>query len=273
MAQQLLEADYDLIVFNRTKSKTDALKEKGALVAENAAEAIDKADLFITMLADYPAICDVLFFNPFLQFEGKTLIQMGTISPEQSLQIKERFESAGGEYMEAPVLGSIPQAKSRTLFVLCGATKAQFKKMESLLKTFGDQVIYLGEVGQAAAAKLALNQLIASLTAAFSMSLSYLREKRISVEKFMDILRQSALYAPTFDKKLERLMKRDFEQPNFPVKHLFKDVQLILDEFSKAGIDTSPLEGVQEILAEAVEKGLSELDYSALYNVIHPERD
>jgi len=62
----------------------------------------------------------------------------------------------------------------------------------------------MGEVGSAAAVKLALNQLIASLTAAFSLSLGFVQRQGTDVELFMQILRQSALYAPTFDKKFPR---------------------------------------------------------------------
>jgi len=269
MARQLLEAGNDLIVFNRTKEKTNALKDMGATVVDHASEAIEQGDVFITMLTDYQAICDVLFFNPFQRFRNKTLIQMGTISPTQSLMVKERFESNGSSYLEAPVLGSIPQARTRTLLVLFGGTGKQYRKWLPLLKNFGEKVTHMGQVGQASAAKLALNQLIASLTASFSMSLGYLREQGANLDLFMTILRESALYAPTFDKKLERMKERNFENPNFPVKHLLKDVKLMLDEFSSKGIQAHPLKGVEDILDNAIKAGLDNLDYSALYNAVH----
>lgn len=269
MAHQLLASGHRLIVYNRTVEKTEDLRKKGAVVARSPGEAMDRAEVFITMLADYKAIDEVLFSQGSASFNGKTLIQMSTISPQESLLLKEKIEKAGGEYLDAPVLGSIPQAKSRTLFVLVGSTENQFKQWENLLKTFGDKVIFFGEVGKASSAKLALNQLIASLTAAFSMSLGYLREKEVDIKKFMGILRDSALYAPTFDKKLDKMMQRDFSNPNFPVKHLLKDVELMLHDFGDANIDTAPLKGVKEILLKAMENGDSEMDYSALYNAIH----
>lgn len=272
MAHRLLEEKYPLTVYNRTLSKTEALKKKGAVIAKTPAEAMIAADVFIAMLSDYRAIEDVLVSRDPVLFKGKTLVQMSTISPQESLTLKERIENAGGEYLEAPVLGSIPQAKSRTLFILVGGSDAQFKKWDPLLSVFGDKRVHFGAVGKAAAAKLALNQLIASLTAAFSMSLGFLREKEVDIGKFMGILRESALYAPTFDKKFDKMMHRDFANPNFPVKHLLKDVELILGAFGDAGIHTAPLQGVKEILIEAVDKGNSEMDYSALYNAIHPAK-
>lgn len=270
MAHRLLEAKYDLVVYNRTTSKTDSLKKSGAEVVLNPAEAFKKAQVFITMLTDYQAIDEVLFSTPSPQFQGKTWLQMSTISPMESMLLKQQFEEAGGEYMEAPVLGSTVQAKNRTLMVLFGGLVAQFRQWSSFLKVFGDNVIRMGNVGKAAAAKLALNQLIASLTTAFAMSLGYLRESGVSVKRFMEILRVSALYAPTFDKKLNRMVNRNFVKPNFPVKHLLKDVDLMVGEFGKKGLNIDPLEGVKKILLKAIADGEADMDYSALYNAVHP---
>ncbi|MGD2088130.1 MAG: NAD(P)-dependent oxidoreductase [Candidatus Aminicenantes bacterium] len=270
MAHQLLEAKYDVVIYNRTTWKTDTLKESGAEVVLNPAEAFENAQVFITMLTDYQAIEQVIFSEPSPKFQDKTWIQMSTISPVESLLLKQQFEEAGGEYMEAPVLGSIPQAKNRTLVVLFGGLVAQFKQWAGFLKLFADQVIRMGNVGKATAAKLALNQLIASLTTAFAMSLGYLRESGVNVNRFMQILRNSALYAPTFDKKLNRMVNRNFDDPNFPVKHLLKDVDLMLAEFAKKGVNIAPLEGVQKILLKAIADGEADLDYSALYNTVHP---
>jgi len=270
MAHRLLEAKYDVVVYNRTTSKTGSLKQSGAEVVLNPAEAFEKAQVFITMLTDYQANEEVIFPQPSRKFQGKTWIQMSTISPVESLLLKQQFEEAGGEYMEAPVLGSISQAKNSTLTVLYGGLLAQFKQWVSFLKVFGEHVIRMGNVGKATAAKLALNQLIASLTTAFAMSLGYLRESGVNVKRFMDILRVSALYAPTFDKKLNRMVNRNFENPNFPVKHLLKDVELMLAEFGKKGINIDPLEGVQKILLKAIADGEADMDYSALYDTVHP---
>ena len=86
----------------------------------------------------------------------------------------------------------------------------------------------------------------------------------------MEILRSSALYAPTFDKKLEMMINRNFDSPNFPLKHLFKDLDLILGEFGSNNINTNSLKGTRKILIESLEQGFSDKDYSALYNSIHP---
>jgi len=112
--------------------------------------------------------------------------------------------------------------------------------------------------------------LIISLTTAFATSLGFMQEKGLDIDMFMNILRQSPLFAPTFDKKLLRMLNRDFKNPNFPVKHLLKDLNLILNEFSSTGIVVDPLKEIENILSKTLDQGYSDLDYSALYNIINP---
>jgi hypothetical protein len=124
------------------------------------------------------------------------------------------------------------------------------------------------QVGAAAAVKLALNQLIASLTVGFSTSLGLLQKNDVDIEAFMAILRPSALYAPTFDKKLPRMLARDYANPNFPTKHLLKDVRLFEREASRSGLNTSALQGLAQVISSCVERGLDDTDYSAVHDSI-----
>lgn len=270
MAQRLLEAGYQLIVYNRTTSKVEPLREAGATVAGTPQGLIATSDCILLMLTNQDAIESVLFRSEFQSFlSGKTVISMGTISPTDSKTIQKDILKAGGDYLEAPVLGSIPEAKAGTLQIMVGSTEAQFEQWLNLLKCLGEPK-YIGEVGSAAALKLALNQLIASLTTAFALSLNFVQQQGVDIELFMETLRNSALYAPTFDKKLQRMLEENYENPNFPVKHLLKDTNLFLQEAVKMGLNASSLEGVKAILEATQKLGKSNDDYSALFTTIKP---
>ncbi len=272
MAEKLLEKGFELFASNRTREKAEPLSKKGATICENPGEVIEKSDAVITMLTTYDANLDVLKPER-TNFSGKIVIQMGTIRVNESVDLKNKIEKAGGEYIEAPVLGSIPNVKNETVITFVGGTKEQFEKWKFLFESFGPKVEYFGETGKAAAVKLAFNQLIATLTASFSMSLGFVLENNIEVEHFMEVLRQSALYAPTFDKKLPRMLERNFENPNFPVKHLLKDVHLIYNDFAEKYIDVEILDAMKYILREALRLGDADSDYSAIYNAIHKKRN
>jgi 3-hydroxyisobutyrate dehydrogenase len=96
----------------------------------------------------------------------------------------------------------------------------------------------------------------------------HLQRNNVDVDKFMAILRPSALYAPTFDKKLQRMLDREYSNPNFPTKHLLKDVKLFKREAQGADLDTSLLEGLEKVIELAVDRGLDFTDYSAVHDAV-----
>ena len=271
MAQRLLDANIELIAYNRTPSKLEGLKAAGAAIAEHPHEAIAMCECVILMLTNASAIRSVLLSDSSQQqLAGRTVIQMGTITPTESRAIREEVVAAGGDYLEAPVLGSIPEAKAGKLIVMVGGSPEQFQHWLNLLQYFGSEPVLIGSIGAAAAVKLALNQLIASLSAAFALSLGFVEQQGIDVDLFMKILRGSVLYAPTFDKKLQRMLDRNYSDANFPTKHLMKDTDLFITEAKSVGLNVSSIEGVRKILEMALNTA-SEEDYSSIYSVINPE--
>ena len=271
MGERVLAAGYHLTVFNRSRDKAERLRSSGAEIAATAAGAIDSAECVLLMLTDGVAIWEVLFNeNPKPDLGQRTVIQMGTISPTESIGIHKEVLECGGDYFEAPVLGSIPEARAGSLVMMMGASRVQFERWSTFLQCFGPEPLLVGEVGKAAALKLALNQLIASLTAGFAMSLGFVQRQGVEMNLFMKIVRQSALYAATFDKKLERMLNRDYANPNFPTKHLLKDVGLFRDEAKEVNLELRAIEGIRDLLALTLDKGFVDDDYSALFEAVCP---
>jgi len=269
MAERILAANFPLIAYNRTLEKLAPLKAAGAEIAESPDVLIQRSTCVVLMLTNAGAIREVLLSEasrPALP--GKTIIQMSTIAPSESRTLQTEIGQAGADYLEAPVLGSTPEAKGGTLIVMVGSTEAQFDQWQPILRCFGQEPLRVGDVGTAAALKLALNQLIGSLTSAFATSLSFVQQQGADVDVFMQVLRNSALYAPTFDKKLQRMQDRDYANPNFPTKHLLKDTNLFLQEAAAAGLNVNIPTAVQNILERAMQHGFGDGDYSALYSAI-----
>ena len=275
MAGRLIRDGHELTVYNRTREKVEPLRRVGATVAETAKAAIESAPCSILMLTDAEAIQGLLFpaGSEHPDLRNRSIIQMGTISPQQSIFLHKQVAAAGGEYLEAPVLGSVPQAEGGLLVVMVGGKKSQYTRWAGLMKAFSAQPLYVGAVGKASALKLALNQLIVTETAAFSYSLGLVRRRGIDVDLFMGILRESAMFAPQFEKKLPRLVARDFSSPHFPAKHMLKDVDLMIAEGRATELNTNVLESVRSIIEDALSQGLSDQDYSALYSAVdRPDR-
>jgi 3-hydroxyisobutyrate dehydrogenase len=265
MAEKLIDAGHYVTVYNRTIDKTANLEQKGAKVKITPAEVIAETDIIFLMLSNGTVVSEIL--TSAKKYSGKLIIQMSTISPDENKKLLARIKKAGGEYIESPVLGSIKQVIEGKLFVMVGGDRQLFESNLNLLTIFGEP-FYIGEVGKASALKLAFNQLIASLMTAFAFSLGIVIKENIPVELFMNILRQSNLFAPTFDMKLNNMLSKNFDTTNFPTKHLLKDINYTIKEAQKLELNISALNGVRKILNSAVEMGLSEKDYSSLFNSV-----
>jgi 3-hydroxyisobutyrate dehydrogenase len=271
VAERLHATGHSVTVYNRTPYKTDRLKEFGLTVAASAREAVKSADCVLLLLADAAAIRAVLFSESRPSLAGRTIVQMGTIGPSESVALHNGITAAGGDYCEAPVLGSVAEAQAGSLLLMFGGTRDQLSRWSAVLCSLSRKPSYVGSVGKAAALKLALNQLIAAEIAAFSLSLGLVQQESVDVALFMEVLRGSALFAPTFEKKLPRLLNRDYGNPNFSVRHLLKDVRLMLDTAKMDGLRTGGLEGVIPLLSGVIDRGLADVDYSAIFEAVNPQ--
>lgn len=267
---RLLGEGHEVTVYNRSSDKLTHLISKGANITTNPFDAIANSKIIIMMLSGYSAITEVLFSTP-IDMKDKLFVQMGTISPNESRELFARISRLGAKYIEAPVLGSIPEALSGKLIVMVGGSLDDFNYVVPILDCLGEKPILIGDVGTAAALKLAMNQLIAALTTAFSLSLGFCMRNGVDTEIYMDVVRKSALYAQTYDKKLKKYLERNFDGANFSAKHLNKDVNLFLADAESLGMDCSSLQGIAKITTQAIKQGLGDKDYSAIYEIINPE--
>ncbi|MBT2970194.1 MAG: hydroxyacid dehydrogenase [gamma proteobacterium symbiont of Ctena orbiculata] len=274
IAQRLVHCGHDVVAWNRSQERLKIARDEGLSVASSLTAAVTAGEVLILTLSDAAAIEEVLFdpsVTPLI--EGKTVLQMGTISPDESRNLGIRVEAAGGDYLETPVLGSIPEARAGELIIMAAGSETAYHQTLLLLRGLGKEVEHLGPVGKGAAVKLAMNQLIVSLTAGFSQSLGLIRAQGVEVEQFMQLLRQSALYAPTFDKKLKKFMEHDYSNPNFPLRHLIKDLALFQQVAESSGINGAIANATLKVLLSGQDAGYGDEDYSSLYEAINPGFD
>ena len=266
MARRLAQAGWEVVGYNRHPREFEDIP-----VATSLADLAEHGETLWLMVSDYTACREVIDQLGEAGIRDHVVINSSTIAPTESAEIAQRIEALGGQYLEAPVLGSIPQAQSGTLQLLLGGSETLIERLDPILRSLGTPT-HFGGIRSGAGAKLAFNQLIGSLTAAFSMSLGLVQREGVDVDKFMGTLRESALYAPTFDKKLDNMLGHSFDKANFPLKHLLKDIRLFTQSACSQGIDTHLLIGLQHVLEEGVYAGHGNHDYSSLFESIVREQ-
>ena len=265
IARRFLDQGLSVRVWNRNPDRLAPLLEQGAAPITELEGAARDCDAVVTVLRDGPVTSKVV--SSLGDLNNTTVIPMGTMGVSESRELAEQVLHQKGRYLEAPVLGSRPQALNGTLLVMAGGDVTEFEQQRGNLRHLCENPILVGPVGSGAATKIALNQLIASLTHSFSLSLRLIQQAGVPVETFMEILRPSALYAPTFDKKLQRMLDGNYGDPNFSTALLRKDLNLFLQETVAAGLQDKGLQGLADLLTAAENTPLDQQDYCALHEL------
>src|SRR5918999_269816 len=224
IAERLLRAGHDLVVWNRSAAKADRLVETGAKRAGSPAEAAKGVDVVITMLASPEALAEVATGDEGIASgidSGTTLIEMSTVGPMAVARIAEGMPD-GVEVVDAPVLGSVPEAEKGSLKVFVGSADATFERLRDLLSAVGEP-IHIGPPGSGAAMKLVVNSTLGALQLAFAEAMKLADALGLDPSKALDVLEGSAL-GGTVRKKREKLESGVFE-PNFKLAVAAKDLR------------------------------------------------
>ncbi len=171
MAANVAKAGHPLTVYNRSADKALRLAELGAEVAETPLQVAARSDVVITMLSDAPAVEQVLRGEEGLLAGGRVgevLIDMSTVSPEQSRSIAIEVEARGWRKLEAPVYGSTGPARDGTLGIMVGGDEALFREQRELLCAMGKNIFYMGPMGAGTLTKLAFNLMVAAQVASLA---------------------------------------------------------------------------------------------------------
>ena len=267
MAIRLVDAGHEVTVWNRTAEKARPVIDRGASAATTPAHAAKGADVVITMLADQPALQSVVTGEHGLAAAlglGQTLVEMSTVGPEGARRIVE-WVPEGLEVVDAPVLGSVPQATDGTLKVFVGATQETFDRLRPLLEVFGSPML-VGPFGSGAAMKLVVNATLPSLMTTLGESLALADSLGLAQGAVLDVLADSAI-GVTVKSKRSRIESGAYP-PNFKLDLALKDADLVNDAAAAAGRSLRVASAARDWLAEAAASGSGTLDYSAVIAAI-----
>jgi 3-hydroxyisobutyrate dehydrogenase len=263
MAARLLAAGQDLTVWNRTPEKADPLVEKGARLATSPGEASRAAEATITMVSTPEVLEEVVLGTEGAAHglaEGSALIEMSTVGPEAVRSLAGRLPR-GVEMLDAPVLGSVPQATDGSLKVFVGATDQGFERWRALLEAFGTPM-HVGPLGAGASMKLVANSTLGALMSGLGEALSLAEGLGLETSDVLDVLSDSAIGVTVRSKK--ELIETGVYPPRFKLTLAAKDLRLVTEAGESADRDLRVARAARSWLEDADRAGLGELDYSAV---------
>jgi 3-hydroxyisobutyrate dehydrogenase len=267
MARSMHRAGLDVVAWNRTRAKAEALAEDGVAVADTVPEAVEGVEAVVTMLFDADAVLAVAPDVVAHLGPNSVWLQSSTVGIDGIGRIAERAGRAGrAQLLDAPVLGTKEPAEQGRLVPLVSGDPRLVDRVRPVLDAIGTKTVLAGErIGDGSALKLACNAWVLSLTAATAQSVALTRALGLDPRNFLEAIDGGPTNAPMAQLKGKAMMGGDFA-PSFGLANGSKDLHLITD--AADGIDRALLDGVRALFDAAVANGHGDDDIAAVYTSV-----
>ncbi len=264
IAANCIKAGHNLIVYNRNPDKTLPLLELGAIAAHTPREAATKADVVISMVTDDMAARHIWLEPQNGAVHGlkasSIAVESSTVTPAWIAELEPHIKAQNAQLLDAPVVGSRPQAEAGQLIFLVGGEAAVLEQAKPALSSTSGVIHHVGALGQGSSLKLLVNALFAIQVAAISELHTLAMQLGIAPSRFAAILGELPVTSPAAKGTIALIQSGQFT-PMFPIALVEKDLRYLL-ETSQPAMPTS--QAVHLLFAQALQVGLGQENIHAL---------
>lgn len=257
MAGHILDAGYELYVYNRTKSKSDNLVERGASWVDSPKEVAQNADVVITIVG-YPKDIEEVYYGENGLFSGAQLgsifIDMTTSTPTLAVELAKKGKELNVGVLDAPVTGGDVGAKEGRLAVLVGGDTADLEKARSVIDSFAATITRFGDSGAGQHAKVVNQIMVAGTMLGLTEMMAYAKQAELNLDEVVNTIGAGAASNRSLENYGPRVIKGDYS-PGFFVKHFVKDLKIALDEAEKMSLNLPMTELAHKLYSQLAEEG------------------
>jgi 3-hydroxyisobutyrate dehydrogenase-like beta-hydroxyacid dehydrogenase len=268
MAQNLLSAGHELVVYNRTHARAEELHDRGARVAETPAEAAQGVEAVVTMIADDRAVEDVVFGDEGVirgLAKGAIHVCSSTISVELSARLAAAHHAAGQGYVAAPVFGRADVAEAKQLWIVAAGWPGDVAFVQPIFDAVGRGVTRVGPEAPAAnTVKLAANFLIASMIEALGEAFTLSRKSGVDPQLFLEVFRSVMSKVPLFERYAGLIADESYEPAGLKMYLGLNNIRLTLAAGDAAEVPMPMASLLRDQMLSAVARGMGDLDWAAL---------
>ena len=263
IARRLAEAGHEVRVWNRTREKAEGLGADGRRDAGRGGRRTPSSS--ITMLADGPTVDAVVREAVASAVPGTLWVQTSTVGVDWTTRLAALAADSGLAYVDAPVLGTRAPAEQGQLVVVLAGPEGARAICEEVLPAIARKLVWLGdEIGSASALKLVLNHWILNSLENVAETIAFAQALGVEPERFLESIAGGGMDMPYAHMKTEAIVSGNME-PSFTLRLAAKDVELIVDAASNAGIDLALAPAALERMTRAIELGHGDEDMAATY--------
>lgn len=265
IAKNLLNADYPVVVWNRTFRSTTPLKQAGATLAASPRQAAEHADIIFSMVTNNEASKSVWLTTETGAINGltehKIAVEASTLTVDWTQELSKTVEATGASFAAAPVVGSRPQAEAKKLISLVGGALETITQIDPVLSTFSSSIHHVGSAGQGMAMKLAVNALFGIQVAAVGEILGALSQHGCTPEQVMNCLGEMPVMSPAANVAGSLIAAKKFV-PMFPISLVEKDFGYACEMTVQNNMPTTA--AIQQVYKDAIKKGYGEENITAI---------
>jgi 3-hydroxyisobutyrate dehydrogenase-like beta-hydroxyacid dehydrogenase len=266
MAERLRDQGFDLIGWDHEAAANERAKAAGVRSAANAGAVAAASDLVISSITEDDGARRI-FAGPdgFLQADvsGKLFVEMSTLRPMTGRELAPLVEQKGARLVEAPVLGTIPQARAGTLFAMAGGRAEDLLRVRPVLEKLTRRIVHMGPAGSGYAMKLAANVGLGAYVQAIAESLALGLRQGLALEAMLDALQESAT-ACGWLKAKAGVLRGDDAEMTLDIRTLRKDIMSAVATGALTGVPMPLASGALAALSAAVESDYAGRDIAEL---------
>jgi 3-hydroxyisobutyrate dehydrogenase len=245
MTRRLLEAGFDVTVWNRSPAKAEALGEVGARVADTIGELVAQVDVVMLCLANTAVVEAVVFGDGGVAEQGRPgqrLIDFSSSDPEATRDFADRLaETCGMTWIDCPVSGGVAGAEAGSLVMMAGGEAAELDAIRPLLAPLAARVTHMGAVGAGQVTKLC-NQMVVGCQAAVIAEMVALAEASgVDATRLTEALAGGFADSTPFRILTPRMAASDFADPPWHLRTLLKDLDMAVAQSRRSGSATPML--------------------------------
>ena len=277
MARNLLKAGHAVRAFDLSKPATDAAKAAGAQIAASTHEAVQGAEVVISMLPAGAHVRSVYLGNDGVlatAAKGALLIDCSTIDVDSAKAVHEAASKSSFDFLDAPVSGGVGGAEAATLTFMCGGTEKAFGRAQPILEKMGKRVVLAGGPGMGQAAKICNNMVLAISMIGTCEAFVLAEKLGLSHAKLFEIASTSSgqcwsltTYCPVPGPVPTSPANRDYKA-GFTVAMMLKDLKLAQSAAQSAGAATPLGAEAAQLYALLAARGHDGLDFSGIIKMI-----
>lgn len=268
LARNYLEAGYEVTVWNRTPETAESFASShGATAVATPRQAAAGADVVVSMVTNDQAAADI-WLEPrngalAAMPPGAMAIESSTITPAMARSLGAAAVDADLRFLEAPVVGSRPQAEAGALFYLLGGDPEAVELAAPIIDINAGTIRHVGDVGTAATVKLAINGLFGVQVAAYAEVVGMLAASDVDTDVALDILHHLPITSPGLQRILGLITSRDFA-PNFPIELVAKDFGYLTALADDIGADLPVTDAAASVYHSAAEGSERDVDIAGI---------